>query len=72
MKQRIYEQLTQVLDEFSKKSSSDLLGGTSDPYVLIRLGSEEFRSRTAAKTLQPNWNQRFKLYIYKVSLKLAR
>lgn len=41
-------------------------GGNSDSYVVVKLGTEEYRSRTAWKTLQPQWNQRFKMYLYKV------
>ncbi len=43
------------------------VGGKSDPYVLIKLGQEEFRSRTVRKSINPAWNQRIKLYVYKHS-----
>jgi len=32
-----------------------LLSGKSDPYVKLRLGSQEWRSKTISKTLKPKW-----------------
>jgi Ca2+-dependent lipid-binding protein len=57
----------------------DHSGGTSDPYqtclslltlfsyVILKLGQEEFRSRTVRRTVNPQWNQRIKMYIYRYS-----
>jgi len=34
-------------------------GGTSDPYVELRLGKEKFKTQVIPKTLSPEWNEVF-------------
>ncbi|XP_076842665.1 multiple C2 and transmembrane domain-containing protein 1 isoform X2 [Brachyhypopomus gauderio] len=37
--------------------------GLSDPYVKFRLGNEKYRSKTMAKTLNPQWREQFDLHM---------
>jgi len=37
------------------------LGGTSDPYAMVYSGQHKFRTKTISKTLQPKWNETFKM-----------
>jgi hypothetical protein len=45
--------------------------GLSDPYCVLRVGSHQ-RERTGvqAKTLNPEWNESFALYVWPLSLSL--
>jgi hypothetical protein len=43
------------------------IGGTSDPYVIIKVGSHEQRTQTQLKTLTPTWNQSFEFLVYSLS-----
>lgn len=38
--------------------------GFSDPYCKFKLGSQKFKSKICAKTLNPQWKERFELRIY--------
>ena len=48
--------------DFSNDIVSLCCQGTSDPYVLFRIGGKLFyRSRTVYKNLSPRWDERFSL-----------
>ncbi|XP_078668257.1 multiple C2 and transmembrane domain-containing protein 1-like isoform X3 [Branchiostoma floridae x Branchiostoma belcheri] len=38
--------------------------GLSDPYCKFRLGNEKYKSKVAAKTLDPRWLEQFDLHMY--------
>uniref|UniRef100_A0AAY5F284 C2 domain-containing protein n=1 Tax=Electrophorus electricus TaxID=8005 RepID=A0AAY5F284_ELEEL len=38
--------------------------GLSDPYVKFRLGNEKYRSKTIAKSLNPQWREQFDLHVF--------
>ncbi|CAH1255460.1 MCTP1, partial [Branchiostoma lanceolatum] len=38
--------------------------GLSDPYCKFRLGNEKYKSKVAAKTLNPRWLEQFDLHMY--------
>ncbi|KAL0966008.1 hypothetical protein UPYG_G00289480 [Umbra pygmaea] len=44
-----------------------LIKGKSDPYGIIRLGNEQFRSKVIKDNLNPKWNQVFEALIYEQS-----
>lgn len=36
---------------------------TSDPYVVVKLGSKEKKTKTIKKELNPTWNETLSLYV---------
>uniref|UniRef100_H3C6N3 Multiple C2 and transmembrane domain containing 1 n=1 Tax=Tetraodon nigroviridis TaxID=99883 RepID=H3C6N3_TETNG len=38
--------------------------GLSDPYVKFRMGHQKYKSKTIAKTLNPQWREQFDLHLY--------
>ncbi|XP_015216009.2 multiple C2 and transmembrane domain-containing protein 1 isoform X3 [Lepisosteus oculatus] len=38
--------------------------GLSDPYVKFRLGHQKYKSKTIAKTLNPQWREQFDFHLY--------
>ncbi|XP_069369221.1 multiple C2 and transmembrane domain-containing protein 1 isoform X10 [Paralichthys olivaceus] len=38
--------------------------GLSDPYVKFRLGQQKYRSKTVAKTLSPQWREKFDMHLF--------
>lgn len=38
--------------------------GFSDPYVRFKLGNEKYKSKSAIKTLNPQWLEQFDLHVY--------
>ncbi|CAN7948686.1 unnamed protein product, partial [Ixodes hexagonus] len=38
--------------------------GFSDPYVRFKLGNEKYKSKSALKTLNPQWLEQFDLHVY--------
>lgn len=38
--------------------------GFSDPYVRFKLGNEKYKSKSAVKTLNPQWLEQFDLHVY--------
>lgn len=39
------------------------LGGKSDPYCVVELGNERLETHTVYKTLTPEWNRTFHLFV---------
>jgi Ca2+-dependent lipid-binding protein len=33
--------------------------GTSDPYVIVRIDDQHFKTKTIEKSLDPTWNESF-------------
>ncbi|XP_019621531.1 PREDICTED: extended synaptotagmin-2-like [Branchiostoma belcheri] len=46
-------------DFFTKK-------GKSDPYCILHVGAQLFKSKTIQRTLEPKWNQYFEAVVYEV------
>lgn len=40
------------------------LGGKSDPFCVLELGNSRLQTQTEYKTLAPNWNKIFTLYVF--------
>lgn len=45
------------------KMDSVLKGGAADPYILLEVGAQKFRTKTMKNTLTPVWKQTFEAYV---------
>ncbi|KAM3916160.1 extended synaptotagmin-3 [Leptodactylus fuscus] len=43
-----------------------IIKGKSDPYAIVRVGNQNFKSRTIKENLNPRWNEMFEFVIHEV------
>ncbi|NXA42766.1 ESYT3 protein, partial [Eudromia elegans] len=49
-----------------KDSFLGAIRGKSDPYALLRVGTEQYRSKTVSRDLNPLWNETFEFVVHEV------
>ncbi|XP_028406048.1 extended synaptotagmin-3-like [Dendronephthya gigantea] len=45
------------------KMDSALKGGAADPYIILEVGAQKFRTKTCKNTLKPVWNEVYEAYV---------
>lgn len=43
-----------------------LIKGKSDPYAIVRVGTQTFMSKTVSETLNPRWNEMYEVIVHEV------
>uniref|UniRef100_A0A646QG56 Multiple C2 and transmembrane domain-containing protein 1 n=1 Tax=Hemiscolopendra marginata TaxID=943146 RepID=A0A646QG56_9MYRI len=64
LKSQIWSSVVTIALVEAKDLISSLEGGMSSPYVKFRLSNEKYKSKSAQKTVNPQWLEQFDLHMY--------
>uniref|UniRef100_H3BEH2 Extended synaptotagmin 1 n=1 Tax=Latimeria chalumnae TaxID=7897 RepID=H3BEH2_LATCH len=53
-------------ENLESKDSYGIFKGKSDPYAILRVGTQTFTSKTIEESLNPKWNELYEIFVHEV------